>query len=80
MISELRLKLGNPSIPRVADIFLKSGLFPEESPHQVGKNRKKVEQTIKDMDDFGHRYKALEKQLKCPGLCFVLGDGLSESL
>ncbi|PIA97174.1 hypothetical protein CB0940_05369 [Cercospora beticola] len=71
--------LGNPSIPRVADIFLKSGLFPEKVPNQVEKSRKKVEQTIKDMDDFGHRYKALEKQLEFPGLCFVLGNGLSES-
>ncbi|KAF2170532.1 hypothetical protein M409DRAFT_19352 [Zasmidium cellare ATCC 36951] len=48
------------------------GLFNQTTPE-------KVESTMKDMVNWGHRYKNLEKTLG-KGICLVLGTQLSETL
>ncbi|KAM3422065.1 hypothetical protein BST61_g2441 [Cercospora zeina] len=72
VLAELRMRLEKPSISDMAKVFITSN-------DSCKKTRKEAEQKIKDMDDDGHRYMTLEKQLTSPGLCFVLGDALPES-
>lgn len=73
LLVEIRKRIPGrkPSARETAEALCELGLFPDSKPA-------KVEATIEEMENRGHRYLNLENALG-RGVCFVLGTDLSES-